>query len=117
MTSKELVMERIQREREYIAKQEVGSEEYNTSMRRLDVLNDKLTELEKNDAEAVAREQQLIVDKKDRFIRIGVDIGKFIIGGVVIPIVGLVAITATEKEASFTGTLRDYTRLFIPKKM
>lgn len=117
MTSRELVMERIQREREFIARQEVGTEEYNASMKRLDVLNDKLTELEKNEADAVVKEQQLVVDKKDRFTKIVVDIGKFVVGGVVIPLVGLVAITATEKDASFTGTLRDYTKLFIPKKM
>lgn len=117
MTSRELVEERIQRERTYLAQHEVGSEEYNASMKRLDVLNDKLTELEKNEADVVAREQQLKVDKKDRFIKIGVDVGKFVIGGVLLPVVGLIAITATEKDATFTGTLRDYTKLFIPKKM
>ena len=105
MTSRELVEERIQRERTYLAQHEVGSEEYNASMKRLDVLNDKLTELEKNEADVVAKEQQLKVDKKDRFVKTVVDIGKFVVGGVLLPVVGLVATDGSVGPATWASLL------------
>lgn len=105
MDAKTLVLKQIERESEYLAEHEVGSDEYNKSLTRLITLEEKLAELEKFKDE-----------KNDRFVKNLIDGAKFVIGGVVIPVVGLVCITATEKETTFTGALKEYTRFFIPKK-
>lgn len=109
MEVKTLMLEQIEREREYLSKQEVGTDEYVASLNRLTTQEEKLMELEKF-------ESNMAEEKKDRFIKNGIEIIKFGIGGVVIPVVGLICITATEKDTTFTGALKEYTRLFIPKK-
>lgn len=106
MKSKTLLLELIEREYDHLQDHEVGTDEYNASMSRLVTLEGELANLEKSDS-----------DKQDRFVKNVIDVGKFVIGGVVVPVVGLVCITATEKDTTFTGALKEYTRLFIPKKM
>ena len=74
-------------------------------------LNSQLTELEKAEAEKEASAK----DQKNTLIRNvleGVKVGS----GIILPIIGLVAITAVEKDTTFTGSLREYTRYFLPKK-
>ena len=104
MDAKTLINKLINEESEYLSKCEVGSDEYNASQKRLIALEDKLADLEKVES-----------DKKDKLINYileGIKIGS----GIVLPVVGLVWITASEKEISFTGALKEYTRMFIPKK-
>lgn len=97
MKLKKLLMEQITREKEYLDKHEVGTEEYCKSMDRLNVLEDKLEKLNSESAKNLIE-----------YVKIGT--------GVAVPIIGLVCITATEKDSTFTGALKDYTKLFIPKK-
>lgn len=101
MRSKTILMEQIERERTYLAGLKTGSLEYADSQERL-------LELEK----------QLAV-QEDALARTIIDSGKLATGmitGFVLPIIGLVWITASEKEITFTGALRDYTKCFLPKK-
>lgn len=116
METKKLLMDQIKRENEYLAEQEVGTETYNDSLKRLNTLEDKLIELEKFEAESARKDKQMKDEKKDRKIGIVIDVSKFVVGTVAIPIIGLVCITATEKDTTFTGALREYTRYFLPKK-
>ena len=108
---KTLLSNLIEREQNYFKDQEPGSKEYVNSQERLMKLNSQLTELEKAEAEKEASAK----DQKDKLIRNvleGVKIGT----GIIFPIIGLVAITAVEKEITFTGSLREYTRYFLPKR-
>lgn len=117
MYSKTMLYGMIDRERDYLETHEVGTEEYNASLQRLKGLNEQLKEIEQFEVDFEAKEKESNDTKKDRFIKNAIEVGKFVVGGVVIPLVGLVCITATEKESTFTGALKEYTRLFIPKKM
>ena len=108
---KTLLLNLIEREQNYFDSQESGSEEYVNSQARLMKLNSQLTEQEKAESEKEASAK----DQKNTLIRNvleGVKVGS----GIVLPIIGLVAITAVEKDTTFTGSLREYTRYFLPKK-
>ena len=108
---KTLLSNLIEREQNYFDSQESGSEEYVNSQARLMKLNSQLTELEKAESEKEASAK----DQKNTLIRNvleGVKVGS----GIILPIIGLVAITAVEKDTTFTGSLREYTRYFLPKK-
>lgn len=126
---KTLLLNLIEREQNYFDSQESGSEEYVSSQKRLMNLKSQLTDLEKTETELETAREKLNITKaelevtkdasakedKDRLIRNvleGVKVGS----GIVLPIIGLVAITAVEKDITFTGSLREYTRYFLPKK-
>ena len=96
---KDILMELQEREKEYLADQEVGSEEYNASLHRIMSLEKQICESPKN-------------DRLYRNILEGIKV----IGGVTLPLIGLVWITAAEKDITFTGALKDYTKLLLPKK-
>ena len=134
MELKELLLEDIEREHDHLLDQEVGDEEYIATMKRLNILEDKLHEVKKLEADSEAKANQISLErekfihetetkakqtqdeKKDKLIRNvleGIKVGS----GIIIPIIGLVWITATEKEVTFTGALKDYTKLFVPKKI
>lgn len=100
-----LVMELIEREKAHFAAQTEGSEEYCASQKRLMELEKLLAELKVNET-----------DKKDKVIR-NIYEGVKVASGIVVPFVGLVWITATEKDITFCGALKEYTRYFLPKKM
>ena len=126
---KTLLLNLIEREQTYFESQKPGSEEYVDSQSRLMKLSSQLADLEKTETELKTTEEKLELSKaelevtkdvsvkenKDRLIRHileGVKVGS----GIVLPIIGLVAITAVEKDTTFTGSLREYTRYFLPKK-
>ena len=108
---KTLLLNLIEREQNYFDSQESGSEEYVNSQARLMKLNSQLKKKKKAESEKEASAK----DQKNTLIRNvleGVKVGS----GIVLPIIGLVAITAVEKDTTFTGSLREYTRYFLPKK-
>lgn len=126
---KTLLLNLIEREQTYFESQKPGSEEYVDSQARLMKLSNQLADLEKTETELKTTEEKLEITKaelevtkdvsvkenKDRLIRNileGVKVGS----GIILPIIGLVAITAVEKDTTFTGSLREYTRYFLPKK-
>ena len=140
---KTLLVTLIEREQNYFESQKLGSEEYVDSQARLMKLSSQLADLEKTETELKTTEEKLEITKaeleisrgklklseaelevtkdvsvkenKDRLIRNileGVKVGS----GIILPIIGLVAITAVEKDTTFTGSLREYTRYFLPKK-
>ncbi len=117
MYSKTMLYGMIDRERDYLDTHEVGTEEYNASLQRLKSLNEQLKEIEEFEADFEAKEKESNEVKKDRLVKNVIEVGKFVVGGVIVPLIGLVCITATEKDCTFTGALKEYTRLFIPKKM
>lgn len=116
MDLKTLLREQIERESTYLGGQTVGSEEYNASMERLNVLEDKYAELEKTESEGLRKDKQLEEEKKDRKHR---TVNEYVktASGIVLPVIGLVAITAFERNDSFTTSLRGFVNCFIPRKM
>ena len=126
---KTLLLNLIEREQTYFESQKPGSEEYVDSQSRLMKLSSQLADLEKTETELKTTEEKLELSKaelevtkdvsvkenKDRLIRHileGVKVGS----GIILPIIGLVAITAVEKDTTLTGSLREYTRYFLPNK-
>ena len=116
MELKTLFNEDIEREHSYLLEQEVGSDEYIDSLKRLGDLEVKLFDLTKFESECTAREQQLKDEKKDRMIKNGIEIGKTV-GGWTFAGVMAVAIMAFEKEDTFTSALKGCISCFIPKKI
>lgn len=112
-----LLVAEIEREYDFLCEQEVGSEEYVHSLQRLGNLEDKLFNLKQFESEDANKKAQLEDEKKDRRNKNIIEIAKMIVCGVIVPGVGLVCITATEKNTTFCGALKDYTKLFIPKKL
>ncbi len=96
---KNLLKNAFEKEYAYLLDQTIGSDEYNASLRRLMDIEKQLNDPDKK-------------GKLYRDILEGIKVGS----GIVIPIIGLVWITATERDCTFTGTLRDYTKYFLPKK-
>lgn len=115
MISKSHLMEEIEKVREYLANHEVGSDEYNAAQNQLVTLEKLLFEMEKSEVEA-ERKQQEITDTKHSQVIGNILEGVKVAGGIVLPLVGLVWITATEKDTTFTGALREYTKYFLPKR-
>lgn len=105
MNARSIMEGLIARENEYLAKQTVGTEEYNASLERLSGLEEKLVAFDRvND------------DKKDRAIRYVMEAIK-IATGIVLPIVGLVVITAEEREITYRSALKGFINYFLPGKM
>lgn len=97
----------IERERRYIDKLDIGSDEYVSSMKRLMDLEKLLSEIEKNEAETK-------LAQKSRFMGDGIEIAK-LATGVLTTTFGLIYIVAQEREMTFTGAMRDITKCFLPK--
>ena len=116
MDTKKMLKEQLEREYEYQRNHEVGTEEYNASLGRLTTLQTRLTAIEESERDAAIKEQTVKEDKKDRVIKNVLE-GIKTTSGIVLPIIGLVVITAVEKETTFTGSLKDITKLFLPKKL
>lgn len=92
--AREIVEAAIERENEYFNKQEPGTDEYVDSQKRLCMLQDKLAELDKGDIETKGEFKKFILE----CVKIGVSI--------VIPVFGLVVITAQEREITYTSALK-----------
>ena len=99
MNAKQLLIERIERERFYLNEQEVGTKEYNDSTERLNILESKLAELE------------------DKFAKNTIDIIKFGIGGVIIPVGMSLLVLKWEETGSITTSLKSWITNNVPKKM
>lgn len=88
-----------ERENTYLAEQEVGSEEYKASLSRLMAIREAMNNPDNT---------KWVVETTIEGVKVA--------SGVILPLIGLVWITATEKDITFTGALREYTKYFFPKK-
>ena len=104
MNARAIVEQAIERERAYLDRQEVGTDEYSASLRRLMELEDKLVDLDKVKG-----------DKRDKFVSYGFETVK-ILSGIAVPIFGLVVITAQEREITYCSALKGLIGNFIPGK-
>lgn len=95
--AKAMVLELIQREREYLEKQEVGTQEYNDSLKRIGDLEDKLADLE---------------DKEYKNI---VEVLKFVFGTVVVPVGMSLLVLKFEETGSVTTALRNWITGIVPR--
>ena len=89
-----------ERENAYLAEQEVGGEEYKASLQRLMAIQEAMNN----------------PNNKKWIVETSIE-GAKVVSGVVLPLIGLVWITAAEKDISFVGALREYTKYFFPKKI
>ena len=69
MEVRALLNEQIERERLFLSKQDVGSDEYNDSMKRLGILEDKLLELNRFELDSVSRKQQINDENKNNKVK------------------------------------------------
>ena len=115
MKSKDLLMKQIEREQIYLDKQKIGTEEYEDSFNRLQSLRKELANIEKTEAELEMKKQELAESKKDKFAKNCIEVGKVVGTGMIMPAIGLVAITAFEKDDSFTSSLKRIIDSFTPK--
>lgn len=115
MELRTLLRDDIEREHEYLCQQEVGSEEYNASMKRLGELESKLFDLVKLDLESADKKKQMAEERRDRKTKNIIEVVKTA-SGIALPVFGLIGIMAFEKEQTFTSALRDYVKYFLPKK-
>ena len=95
---KALLVKLIEREEEYCDSCEIGSEEYVKSLERLTKLREQL------DAQR---------DQKGRLVVEGVKVA----GGIVLPVIGWVVITAFEREDTLTTSLKKTVDCFLPKRL
>lgn len=117
MKDKELVLQEIEREQAYRDRLEFGSEEYDKSCNRLSGLRKELADLEKTEAENERRNREMAENKKDRKVKNTLEGVKIIGGGIIMPCIGYVVVTAFEKDDSFTSALKKVVDCFIPKKL
>ena len=113
---KETLMNLKKREEAYLNAQKVGSDEYNYSMNRLLDIERQLRAIDETEETAKRREKEAKSEHRHRMFDHGIDILKVVGTGILLPVIGLVCMTAAEKEITFRGALSDYTKLFIPKK-
>ena len=107
MDAKTLLLEEIEREYDYLKKQEVGTEKYNASMSRLNTLLEKLGDLEEFEDE-----------KKDRAIKNLIEGVKFVVGNVIVPVSLSLLILKSEETGTLTTALRGLvTGTATPKRM
>lgn len=97
MDAKTLLLEEIEREYTYLRSKEVGTEEYNASMSRLNTLVEKLADLEHFEDE-----------KKDRFVKTVIEVIRFVVGNVIIPVSMSLLILKFEETGSITTALRSW---------
>lgn len=100
--AREIVEKQIERESAYLDEQEVGTEEYNSSLERLCTLQDKLAELEKTD-----------IRSKEEFKKFILEVVK-VVGTIALPVFGLTVITAQEREITYTSALKSLLGCFTP---
>lgn len=98
MKAKALLVECIEREKKYLNDFEVGTEEYNASLKRLNELQDRLAEQE------------------DRFAKNFLDAVKFSIGSVVVPVAMTLVVLRFEETGSITTAMRSWITGNIPKR-
>lgn len=103
MDSKKMLLKQIDKVTEAIEGYKVGSEEYEKGLKQLQSLLESLAETEKFE-----KEQK---NEKQKFVVKCTEVG----AGILLPIIGLVAITAKEEGISFTGALKGYAQMFVPK--
>lgn len=102
---KERYLEMINRESEYLDEQEVGTDEYNASVKRLNELLDKLNELEKADA-----------SRKDQKFKNGLEVAK-VVTGVAVPVGISYLVIKVEETGSLRSALKGIINTCLPRKM
>lgn len=115
MELRTLLTEQIGRERTYLLAQEVGTDEYNDSTKRLNALEDKLFDLEKFEFESAKDIEQAKDEKKDKWTKNAIEILKIIVQSAV-TVGGLAAVLAFEKNDTITSVMKGWLNLLIPKK-
>lgn len=117
MTNRELLMKQLEREQRYCDSQEVGTDTYDKSFNRLCDLRKELLALDKADAELEIKEKEVKGVKIDRAIKNGIDIGKTVLTGVIVPVGISLGVMAMEKEGyTLTSLCKSIVNQCISKK-
>lgn len=104
MKSKALLLKRIEREQAYLEKQEVGTKEYDASMERMNVLEEKLAKLEQAE---IDRKNQVKKDTSD-WVKFGISTA--------VPVAMSLLILKWEETGSVTTALRAWITNNVPRK-
>lgn len=117
MNNRNLLLKQIEREQRYCDAQEVGTAEYSDSFDRLTDLRKELAALDKADSEIEFREKEMKNAKIDRAVKNGIEIGKTIVTGVIVPVGISLGVMAMEKEGyTLTSLCKSVVNQLISKK-
>ncbi len=103
MDSKEMLHKQIDKLFKAMEGYEAGSDEYEKCLNQLKPLVAAYSEIEKAEKEQRLEKIKIVI----KWVEVG--------AGIVLPVVGLVGITAKEEGISFTGALKGYAQMFVPK--
>lgn len=104
MVSKEMLLKQIKKLEMAVNACEVGTEEHDKLLKQLQSLLADLKAVEDSEKEEKSARFNAVIKTVE------------VAAGIVLPIVGLVGITAKEEGISFTGALKGYAQMFVPKK-
>ena len=107
---------RIEKETKYLESLELGSEEYDRSQHRLDRMTELLGKLEQEERDGDRKDEQLTRDSKSKKTELIMDVVKFAVGGVIIPVGMSVLVLKWEETGSITTALRSWITNNVPKK-
>ena len=106
----------LEREEAHCAELTVGSEEYNASVERINAIEQKLNDARKIENDLIMRTLELEDAQKARKINWGIDVAKFGVGTIVMPLVILGVGIAAEKDITFTGLVKTFINGVVPRK-
>jgi hypothetical protein len=103
MDSKKMLLEQIEKVKKAMEGFEAGSEEYDKLLKQYQSLLDSLAEMEKAEKEQSNEAKKFVI----KCVEVG--------SAIALPLIGLAAITNAEKGLTFTGALKGYAQMFVPK--
>lgn len=116
MKAIKMLQKRIEKEETYLETVEPGSDKYNESQERLNRMTELLGQLEQNEREEAHKNGQTKREIKAKKTELIMDVAKFVVGGVIIPVGMSVFILKWEETGSVTTALRSWITNNVPKK-
>ena len=115
MRSKSVLMTLRQREMEFLDNAQAGSEEYIAAQKRLISIEGEIFKREQAEEDAVRKQKESKSERRRRIcnsITESVDVA----GKIALPVFGIVAVIAAERDIVFGSALKDIVKCFIPKR-
>lgn len=110
------MQKRIEKEEAYLETLKPGTDEYSASQERLNRMTELLGQLEQNERDEVHKNGQTKREIKAKRTELIMDVAKFVIGGVIVPVGMSVFILKWEETGSVTTALRSWITNNVPKK-
>ena len=116
MKAIKMLQKRIEKEEAYLETLEAGTDTYAASHERLNHMTELLGQLEQSERDEVHKKGQTAREIKAKRNELIMDVVKFVVGGVIIPVGMSVFILKWEETGSVTTALRSWITNNVPKK-